>query len=435
MVVKTKIAMKKMLLLLSSLIGITASVVAQGNWQLIANTQFNFRIDDIYFTNDSVGYVGGTGNGVYKTNDRGNTWNYIAPPNIDIFRSIEFINDTIGFYGLLSSTPTMPGALFKTTNAGINWTQIQNMQMQDFDGICGIAHFQNSVIAVGTYSGPAWFYRSDDAGLNWTKTNLSAFASGLVDCYMINQDTILVSGIAESGNQQKATILKSYNGGLSWQRVFLASAPTTYCWKMFFRPNGLGLSSIEGASAIARTTDFGSTWSEQLITNPQGMEFGAIGLLNDTLGWVSNQWGTGTWETHDGGLTWDSINSIIQNGDRMVVIDSTTALIAGAGIYKYVYNVTGIETPIVAKKIHSLQVYPNPASQNITINAVAGTPTFGLIDILDEKGVVIKQLTRQHFIQGKTTFEISVIDLPAANYKMLWRNNELFLTTDFVIIK
>src|SRR6185436_8233923 len=159
------------------------------------------------------------------------------------------------------------------------------------DGICGIAHFGNILVAVGTYSQQAWFYRSDDFGASWTIVDLTLLASGLVDCYMVNSDTILISGIAEAANQNKATILKSVDGGATWQRVYLAPAPNSYCWKMFFRPNGLGLASIaDGPPVVARTTDFGTTWITQTVYTATNSALGAIGLLNDTLGWVTDQY-------------------------------------------------------------------------------------------------------------------------------------------------
>lgn len=417
------------------------NIFSQSTWHLVPNTQLSSlsRIDDICFINDSTGFFGSnsTGSeGIYKTIDKGNTWSLIAATNTGYIRSIEFINDSVGFYGLIHNSPDS-ASLYKTTDGGFTWTRLTNMQMQMYDGICGLAHYGNSIIGVGTYYSPAWFYRSDDLGLTWTKINMSAFANGLVDCYMLNNDTILVSGIADSSNFSKATILKSIDGGLTWQRVFLSATPNSYCWKMFFRPNGLGLSSIESSSSIARTTDYGDTWTEIFINNTPSNEFGAIGLLNDTLGWVcsqSNFGNTATWQTTDGGLTWDSIYAPIEMGDRMVVIDSATALVSGNGIYKYDDIITTItQHNIVALLPHNLNIYPNIVTDYLTIDANATTQTFGLIDLLDASGKTVQMITRQVFIKGKNTFQVSVKQLHAGSYVILWRTNERFLTARFVV--
>jgi photosystem II stability/assembly factor-like uncharacterized protein len=414
------------------------------SWNAVPNAPVTSRFDDMNFVNDSTGFISQDGV-VYKTSDKGDHWNLIShldsTTNAVYPRSIEFMNDSIGFVGLTSSSVSLIGNVYKTTDGGYSWALLQNMQIQPNDGICGMAHYGSSLVAVGTFYGPAWFYRTNDFGVSWTKVDLSSLASGLVDCYMVNNDTLLVSGVADSANQYRATILKSFDGGLTWQRVYLSpNNVLSYCWKMFFRPNGLGLASVEeGPEIVARTSDFGTTWTTQSVSSSLNSDLGGIGLLNDTLGWVASQFSIAAYETHDGGLTWVSIvpPTVIKKGDRMVVLDSATALICGLSIYKYSLGVTGIQNPsaVNQKKIHELLVYPNPANKMISIDAIAGTNTFGLLDILDEKGSLVQHITRQYFKKGKNSFTVDIKNLTIGNYKLLWRNNELFLTRTFVVVK
>lgn len=432
--------MKNILFTLAAFFFIYNNATGQNNWHSVPGTSSSQRIDDIYFVNNSLGFFGSNNwsgvPGIFKTTDGGDTWNLIYPDTSSHIRSIEFINDTIGFYGLLSGAGSTPGSLYRTTDGGYHWNRITNMGMLLYDGICGIAHYGNSVVAVGTYSTPARFYHSVDAGVTWTNQDLSAYASGLVDCYMISNDTIIVSGIADAANQHKATILKSVDGGLTWQRVFLASASTTYCWKMFFRPNGLGLASIEMTNAVARTTDYGSTWTEIAINNVPGYDFGAVGLLNDTLGYMTSQSNinyNGTWITHDGGLTWDTVTTVMECGDRMTVIDSVTAFISGLSIYKYTPGTIGIALNNISSAMHKINVYPNPASDHMRIGAIADVNTFGMIDILDEKGNIVKHICKQPFAQGQFYFNVDITTLSEGTYTVLWRTNQRFLTRSFVV--
>ena len=420
---------------------VSTKIFSQGNWQTIPFAPMNNRFDDMNFCNDSTGYISQFSE-VYQTTDRGENWYMISL--IDSFnnyyvRSIEFINDSVGFAGLLESNFGLSGNLYKTKDGGFTWSLLQNMQIQPSDGICGMAHYGNTLIAVGTWSYPAWFYRTNNQGSTWNKKDLSSLASGLVDCYMFNSDTILVSGIADSFNQYRATILKTFDGGKTWQRVYLAPATSqnSYCWKMFFRPNGLGISSIEGGPAIiARTTDYGNTWTTVTVYNNNNSDLGGIGLLNDTLGWVSDQHTSGTWETHDGGLNWNAVTSDVFSGNRMVVIDSVTALMAGLSIYKYQLGVVGInENEVPKRTIHEMLIYPNPTAHSITIEAIAETNTYGLLDLLDDHGGLIQHITRQPFRKGKNTFTVIIENLPAGNYKLLWRNNERFIIRSLTVIK
>jgi photosystem II stability/assembly factor-like uncharacterized protein len=425
--------------LLLLLLAVALDTYSQGTWQTLPSVPPYGRFDDMYFINDSTGFIAQESM-VFKTSDRGSSWNLISflDSNYSYVRSIEFINDSVGFAGLLYSSSPLSGNLFKTTNGGHSWTLLQNMQIQPHDGICGMAHLGNTLIAVGTFAGPAWFYRSDDLGLTWKKVDLSAFASGLVDCFMINSSTILVSGIADSAYKQKATILRSEDGGETWIRVYLAPNPTSYCWKMFIRPNGVGIASVEfGKPIIARTTNFGTSWQTEHVYSSPSSDLGGIGLLNDTLGWVMDQHDFGTWETHDGGLTWGSVNSPVKSGDRMVILDSVTALVAGGSVYRYQYGVVTSSSPFPTsayKKIHELTISPNPSNDKINIDAMAGTNTFGLLDILNAGGSIVQHITRQPFKKGNNFFTVDIKNLADGNYQLLWRTNELFLTKSFEVI-
>jgi len=416
----------------------------QGSWIAIPNAPTGGRYDDISFANDSVGFISQLCS-VYKTTDKGNTWNQIAVlDSIEHYvRSIEFLNDSIGFAGLIESTSPLIGNIFKTTNGGYSWTLLQNMQIQPSDGICGMAHFGNRLVAVGAYSQPAWFYKTDDFGASWTKVDLSAFAVSLIDCYMFSHDTILVSGRADQANQMAATILKSTDGGVTWLRVYLSPHPYTLAWKMFFNAGGLGVASIEtpaSVETVARTLDNGDTWSTENLDTlplPAHADLGGIGMLNDTLGWVTCQSGPGTWETQDAGLSWNQITSPIEYGDRMVLVDSVTILAAGTTIYKYVLGPVGIpDSPVIRNEnSHSLLVYPNPVKEVITIEAVAITNTYGLVDIIDEKGIRVMRVTRQLFPKGKSAFSINLNKLSSGQYKVVWHSNEKLITKSFTIAR
>jgi photosystem II stability/assembly factor-like uncharacterized protein len=420
-----------------------SSGYSQGYWAAIPNAPLSGRFDDMYFINDSVGFVSQDSK-VYRTTDKGNTWAQISTldSTFDYVRSIEFVNDTIGFAGLLYSAFSLSGNIYKTIDGGFTWTLLQNMQINSYDGICGMAHYGNRLLAVGTYNGPAWFYKTDDFGASWTKSDLSNLMSGLVDCYMVSFDTILISGVADSANNYNASIIKSNDGGLTWSRVYLSNTSyMEYCWKMFFRPNGLGISSIQSYGPqlkIARTVDFGNTWSTITVDTAlvfQG-DLGGIALQNDTLGWVFDQYNLGAWETADGGLSWISINSPVIAGDRLVVLDSATTLAAGVTIYRYSSSFVGMnEQPLIpVPNQHTIEIYPNPGNNKITIDALAIRNTFGILDITDATGKIIKRVARQPFINGKNTFTVEVSNLPVGVYSAVWHTNERRVAKSFSII-
>src|SRR5215831_17323760 len=153
--------MKKIYLLLPLLSAININGMAQAQWHIVKSAPNGGRYDDMNFVNSTTGYIAQSSQ-VYMTRDKGNHWKQIS--NLDTksyyVRSIEFLSDSIGFAGLLYSARPLRGNLYKTTDGGKTWTLLTNMQIKSTDGICGMAHYGNRLCAVGTWSQPAWFYRT-----------------------------------------------------------------------------------------------------------------------------------------------------------------------------------------------------------------------------------------------------------------------------------
>src|SRR6185503_21012435 len=103
----------------------------------------------------------------------------------------------------------------------------------------------------------------------WIVINLDSLAAGLVDVFILDSLTYLVSGRSDSLSGSKGAILRTENGGLNWRTV-ASSSSFAFCWKLFIRPNGMGLASLENFSiaSVFRTQDYGNTWNEVIIPSP-----------------------------------------------------------------------------------------------------------------------------------------------------------------------
>src|SRR5687768_6246739 len=80
-------------------------------WVLSGELPTSVRYEDIFFIDSMVGWTVSSGGRIFKTTNGGETWiNQYQTGNY--LRSVEFINDSIGFAGSLD------GILLRTTDGG-----------------------------------------------------------------------------------------------------------------------------------------------------------------------------------------------------------------------------------------------------------------------------------------------------------------------------
>lgn len=434
----------KRLTLITFMVLAASYLFAQPGWYVVPNAPITQRFEDVSLIGNTAWIADNdnfSGTVIFKSLDKGDSWfatDTIFPIGGTGFyvRSVEFMNDSIGLIGILSQGSGLP-VLFRTTDGGNTFNPVASPAFSNADGICGMAHFGNTFIGVGIYSGQANFFKSTDAGATWNVTNLGAFADGLVDCYMFNDTTYLVSGHGLAAQQNAGVILRTTDGGVNWQQVALDSDPFGYCWKMNFTPNGKGVGSIQDSEHIFITSDFGATWSIDTVGNCS-YDFGGTAFLNDTMGWVGDQyWASCFYATVDGGTTWIpyTFGTAI---DRMVVLDSTHVMAVGETVYKFSFDsmFTNTVTHIpVSKSLHSVDVYPTPAKKTVNIRVSIDEATLCSIYLLDAKQHFIRQVERKQRSKGDFVLTEDISVLPAGNYILYVTTFQRHMSKKFVVVK
>jgi photosystem II stability/assembly factor-like uncharacterized protein len=401
----------------------TTSLNAQNSWRIVPNAPWDVRIEDVSFINATAGFLEAS-DSIYRTNDGGNTWVGVGAFPPGYVRSIEFINDSVGFIGTLDQPP-VPAAIFKTTNGGATWTNINSLLTNPpVNGICGIAHHNNLVIAVGSVISEANVYVSNNAGSTWSYINLASFANELIDVYILDSLTWMIAGKSASAPANRACIIRTNDGGLTWNRVATANAAGTYCWKIFMQPNGIGVASVEdfGDASIFKTTDNGNTWIEMNINVTGAIDIGAISILNDTLIFTGAQHNTGNYYSRDGGLNWSS-NFVGSNMNRMVIPDGITPLCVGETVYKWGTS-TGLVKHQTPKNSHILNVYPTIVKEILNVDVELLSQTTVLLTLLNTEGKVVRKIEFAKHQKGKYKYEVNVENLPSGNYILQLITNE-----------
>jgi photosystem II stability/assembly factor-like uncharacterized protein len=317
-------------------------------------TNFNYatnpsRVNDNFFLTPTLGWVANGIGQIHKTTDGGVSWvKQLDKTNLTHFRSVGFFDSSTGFAGALGwgdsvghpndSKDTV--ILYKTTDGGLNWLPEPQLTSSTLRrGFCGMQVLDDSIIyAVGRVRGPAWFYKTTNRGQTWIAKDMQAYAAGLVDVHFFTRDTGFAVGLTNVTHEQsKAIILKTTDGGNSWDTSYVATRTNEWAWKIVFPSRKTGYVSLQRNGGVApvfilKTTDGGLTWNPKQFSTT-GYFVQGIGFLNDSLGWAG---GTSLQpkQTTDGGETWTPM-TIGNSLNRFRKINDSLMYASGAGVWKF----------------------------------------------------------------------------------------------------
>lgn len=393
------------------------SMVAFCQWEPL-DIPKTTRYDDVFFVDETNGWaVGGGARTILKTVDGGQSWElkFVAPasPDFHYLRSIEFLTPLIGFAGSLS------GGLYKTVDAGENWTDITS-EIPSVPGICGMSAPSESVIyACGKWSGssPAFVLKSVDAGLNWTKTDLSSYATQLVDIFFLDEDEGFATGKANP-TTDGGIVLHTTDGGANWSVVHKTMSNNDYIWKIQ-TPDSLNFyGSIQSDPStenvrFIKSTNSGLNWSTLPVTNDKWNYIQMIGFKDELNGWTGgtangSSGETVLFKTTDGGETWTKIPyGSAGTFNRFFMINSETIFMTGKQVYKYnpEYIPTGTNTDIGP---HDIVCYPNPGKGPLTIEVNITSSTHWTLDVIDINGKVVNTLQDGYKQIGNYSYSIDL---------------------------
>jgi photosystem II stability/assembly factor-like uncharacterized protein len=179
------------------------------------------------------------------------------------------------------------GGVWKTTNAGVNWTPIFDKESNPSIGAIAIAPSDHNVIYVGTgepcFRGDITYgngmYKSVDAGKTWTHIGLEDsrhIARILIDPR--NPDLVYVAALGHAfGPNEERGVFRTTDGGKTWQKVL-------------YKDDKSGAVDLEFAGGNSHVL-YAALY--QVIRKPWDI--------------VSGGPGSGLYKSSDGGSTWHQV--------------------------------------------------------------------------------------------------------------------------------
>ena len=180
-------------------------------WQSIGYPNLSGELDimDVKFITPELGYIVGTRPGIatnlFKTTDGGATWTQL---NINAGQAVDFVDANHGW------VVNAGGLGYRTTNGGATWTQFL-LPNQGFSPTINRMDFVNQNVgwAVGWFGYAA---RTSDGGVTWQLQNISAQDQVILGLHALSETEAYAVGAPSGGSP---SLFHTINAGATWTKT------------------------------------------------------------------------------------------------------------------------------------------------------------------------------------------------------------------------
>lgn len=234
------------------------------------------RLRGVSAVDDSVAWASGAANTVLRTADGGTTWRAATPP-IDAtatpldFRDIDAVDARTAY--LLSIGPASASRIFKTTDAGVSWTQqYVNPDEKGFLDAMTFWDADNGLVIGDSIEGRFQILSTSDGGATWTKIPAAALPPALPDesSFSASGSNIAVVGRDHAWIATGSRVLHTADRGKTWSVTAapLDSSASAGIFSITFRDTLHGVivggdfrQETAAVNNAAYTSDGGKTWT------------------------------------------------------------------------------------------------------------------------------------------------------------------------------
>jgi len=418
--------MKKILLVLLILVSFTFNVHPSPGW-FSQNSGTSEKLNDVFFINNLTGWAVGDTGIIVKTTNGGINWFQQYNPNDKELLAVRFINESTGwavggqFYYNPMNCDYM--VIIKTTNGGTNWyVQLFSGSGHIFYDLCVIN--SNTVYATNLGSNfgglvtEGYINTTTNGGINWYSIPNLEFGFGYKSIFFLNQNTGWAMGFyASCTPPMYCRVLKTTNSGMNWSIINQDSSDFGFghFGKIRFLDHLNGYLLSRG---LKKTTDGGHNWetTDSIVTpSARGYYF-----ANKDTGWIVGH--NSINRTDNGGTNWSSQNApatatlysvyfLNKNTGWAVGSNGTILKTTTGGIT----SVKQIST-FVPKKSELLQNYPNPFNPVTTITYNIRSSGEIVLKVYDIKGREITTLVNENQTPGTYEVVFDATSLPSGVY-------------------
>ncbi len=439
--------LKKITFLLSIFI-ITAAFNFQHNppsgWYQQFLPNINGRsISDMTFLDSLTGflvtpYVASDSSYILKTTNGGDNWNIVlrGPSNtIGGFNNIKFLNLNIGY--------ACGNFLWKTTNAGINWFNINTSGI--FPEHMHVLN-QDTIWIIDSESLTGGVFRTTNGGVNWVR-QASFGSSNPEKIYMFNARIGFISCNSDR------YVKKTTDGGASWNQI----VTNDYFMNIYFSDSLIGWKN--SAFGMKKTTNGGLNWVTQ--TMPSG------GIINNAFIYTFSNvnkdtiWGSGGGVVYPNTQYRGLLLRTTNGGDNWYAqVPDTSIHLGGYSFIKFINKRNGWVYSNVSSGIHTTvggdtsfltsvrqisseipkhfkldQNYPNPFNPNTIINYQLTINSFVTLKVFDLQGKEVQTLVNKKQSASSYSVEFNAANLSSGIYFYTLQTENYKETKKMMLVK
>jgi|GEM_PF-1577786 len=240
-------------------------------------------LNDGSFPSTSTGYAVGWGGLVYKTTDAGENWTQLTisgNPGTRDYNGVAFWSSSNGVIVGGNESNDAIQTILKTTDGGDSWSVISDNLDTWLRGV--YAYNQSNIYACGD---DGTMLKSDDAGENWSTQTLPT----AVDDRRFNRLYFLTAskGFAVGGEPgTKTSIIKTTNGGDTWSTVLDQGGPMLNDIHFINSTKGY---AVGDSGLVYLTEDGGDNWNVEVLTQNDSSRLRCVHFANQFYGFIAGE--------------------------------------------------------------------------------------------------------------------------------------------------
>ncbi|MBR9920451.1 MAG: T9SS type A sorting domain-containing protein [Bacteroidetes bacterium] len=306
------------------------------------------NLENVAMLNEEVGFAGGAGYNILKTEMGGESW-AAAGNQGPLISDIEADANGTLYYSRGYS------GLFRSQDEGQSWEQV-------LDGVSFVRNVgisPNGVVYASTAIAESCIHRSEDQGETWIAFETPNEVSARGFSFASNE-----KGFAWEDDQ----LLQTTDGGTSWELV--ESPGSSSISDVFFLDENTGWLYQQGGG-IYKTLDGGMNWS---VLSGAPLNINAILFKDENTGWLAGRGDDNTgsiYYSENGGQSWSLAYQASYEFNDLIYSDKIAdelVAVGNGGIIAFASIPITIGTDEFVEKEGQLNIFPNPGDESLYLD-------------------------------------------------------------------